>query len=78
MPYPNLGQLFYSSFAVFMIVGILKFPEARRDMPLTLKHAGNVALVVCCLVAAGVLGLLEPVMRAARSATQPDRPRYSG
>jgi signal transduction histidine kinase len=68
MPYPNLGQVFYSSFALFMIVGILKFPEARRDMPLTLKHAGNVALVVCCLVAAGVLGLLEPVMRAQRSA----------
>jgi len=68
MPYPNLGQVFYSSFAVFMIIGILQFPEARRDMPLTLKHAGNVALVVCCLVAAGVLGLYEPVMRSQASA----------
>src|SRR5688500_10826194 len=63
MPYPNLGQIFYSSFAVFVIFGILHLPEARQGT-LTLKHAGNGALVVCCLVAAGVLGLMEPVMRS--------------
>jgi signal transduction histidine kinase len=64
MPYPNIGQVFYSAFAVFMIAGILYLPEARRGMPLTIKHAGNVALVVCCLGASGVLGLLEPVLQS--------------
>jgi signal transduction histidine kinase len=67
MPYPNIGQLFFSSFAVLMILGILNLPEARRGIPLTLKHAGNVALVLCCLGAAGALGLLEPVMRSQAS-----------
>ncbi len=34
---------------------------------MTLKHAGNVALVVCCLVAAAVLGLLEPLVQSKAS-----------
>jgi signal transduction histidine kinase len=67
MPYPNVGQLFYSAFAICMIAGILQLPEARRSAPLTLKHAGNVALVVCCLAAAAVLGLLEPLLRSQAS-----------
>ncbi|HVF16903.1 MAG TPA: ATP-binding protein, partial [Steroidobacteraceae bacterium] len=67
MPYPNLGQVFYSAFAVCIIAGILQLPEARRSAPLTLKHAGNVALVVCCLAAAAVLGLLEPLLRSEAS-----------
>lgn len=62
MPYPNIGQIFYSALAVFVIAGILNLPEARRGTPFTIKHAGNVALVVCCLAASGVLGLLEPVL----------------
>jgi signal transduction histidine kinase len=68
IPYPNIGQIFFSSFALFVIAGILQLPEARQGMPLTLKHAGNVALVVCCLVASGVLGLMEPVMSSQASA----------
>ena len=64
MPYPNVGQLFYSAFAACMIAGILQLPEARRGTPLTPKHAGNVALVVCCLAAAAVLGLLEPLLQS--------------
>lgn len=64
MPYPNIGQIFYSAFAVFIIAGILNLPEARRGTPLTLKHAGNVALVVCCLAATVVLGLLEPLLNS--------------
>jgi signal transduction histidine kinase len=67
MPYPNLGQIFFSSFAVFVIAGILNMPEVREGAPLTLKHIGNVGLVVCCLLASGALGLLEPALRAQTS-----------
>lgn len=59
--YPNVGQIFYSAFPACMIVGILQMPEVRGGSPLTLRHLGNIGLVVCCLVAAGVLGLWEPV-----------------
>jgi len=60
--YPNVGQILYWAFAVCAIAGILRMPEVRDGSPLTLKHLGNVGLVVCCLVAAGVLGLLEPAL----------------
>jgi signal transduction histidine kinase len=67
MPYPNIGQLFYSAFAVFIIAGILYMPEVRHGTLLTLKHIGNVGLVVCCFVASIVLGLLEPALQSATS-----------
>ena len=65
--YPNVAQFFYSSFAVCLIVGILSMPEVRSSEPLTPKHLGNVGLVVCCLVATGILGLLEPAASTAAS-----------
>jgi len=64
MPYPNMGQIFYSSFTVCVMVGVLSMPEVRGGSPLTIKHFGNIGLVLCCLVASGVLGLLEPVLRS--------------
>lgn len=67
MPYPNFGQIFYAALAVCLIVGILQMPEVRQGVPLTRKHLGNVGLVVCCLVASGILGLLEPVLRTSES-----------
>ena len=57
--YPNVGQVFYSSFAACTIAGILQMPQVRGGSPFTLRHIGNIGLVVCCLVAASVLGLLE-------------------
>ena len=67
MPYPNLGQIFFSAFAVCVIAGVLHLSETRTGRPLTPRHAGNVALVVCCLCAVVVLGLFEPVSRSTAS-----------
>ena len=66
-PFPNIGQLFYSTFLLFAIVGIAKLPESRRAMPFTLKHFGNVALVFCCLAVTVVLGLVEPALQSGAS-----------
>lgn len=67
MPYPNLGQILYSAFAACVIAGVLHLSETRTGEPLTLRHAGNVGLVVCCLGAAIVMGLLEPALRSKAS-----------
>lgn len=65
--FPNVAQLFYALFAVCLIAGILNLPEVRGTEPLAPKHLGNVGLVVCCLAATGVLGLLGPVSSTAAS-----------
>ncbi len=63
MPYPSVGHMFYWALAVCVIIGILNMPEVRQGVPLTRKHLGNVGLVVCCLIASGILGLLEPALQ---------------
>ncbi|HEY4368283.1 MAG TPA: ATP-binding protein [Steroidobacteraceae bacterium] len=68
-PFPNVGQLFYSFFPVFVIAGISRLPESRRVAPFTLKHFGNIALVFCCLAATVVLGLVEPAIQSGVSST---------
>lgn len=67
LEFPNVGQVFYWAFAICLIAGILYMPEVRRGAPLTLKHLGNVGLVVCCLLVTGVLGLVEPALESERS-----------
>lgn len=67
MPFPNIGQLFYSSFPVFTIAAIAQLPESRYRLPFTLKHLGNIALVTCCLIVTVVLGLVEPAARSSAS-----------
>jgi signal transduction histidine kinase len=64
LPFPNIGQLFYSSFPLFAIAAISRLPEYPHSGPLTLKHFGNIALVVCCLAVTVVLGLLEPALQS--------------
>jgi signal transduction histidine kinase len=67
LPFPNIGQLFYSSYPVFAIAAIARLPEYPLVAPLTLKHFGNVALVICCLAITVVLGLLEPAAQSGAS-----------
>lgn len=64
MPFPNIGQLFYSSFPLFTIAAIAQLPESRHRLPFTLKHLGNIALVSCCLIVTVVLGLVEPAAQS--------------
>lgn len=67
VPFPNLGQVFYSSFPLFAIAAIARLPEYPHSGPLTLKHFGNIALVICCLAVTVVLGLLEPALQSGAS-----------
>jgi signal transduction histidine kinase len=63
LPFPSIGQLFYSAFAVFAIAAVLQLPTARNRTPFTFKQLGNVGLVTCCLVVTVVLGMLEPALQ---------------
>jgi signal transduction histidine kinase len=61
-PYPSVGQFLYSGYTVLMIVAMRVMPEARAGR-FTLKHAGNLALILCCLAVIVVLGMLEPALQ---------------
>jgi len=64
MPFPNFGQFFYSSFPVLSIAAIAQLRESRNAQPFTLKHLGNIALVICCFLVTVVLGLIEPAAQS--------------
>lgn len=64
MPILTIGQLFYSSFPLLMIAGILCARDSRRQIQFTLKHLANVVLVICCLLLVVVLGLSDRSMQA--------------
>lgn len=67
MPVLTAGQLFYTSYPVLMIAGILRARDPQRQRPFTFKHLANVVLVVCCLLLVVVLGLLDPTVRSQTS-----------
>jgi len=62
-PFPSINQVFYTGFAVCTVVGVMLLPEARQRSPFTLKHVGNIGLVICCLALTVVLGMLEPALQ---------------
>ena len=64
IPFPSIGQIFYSAFALFAIAAVLQMPEARERAQFTFKHLGNIGLVTCCLVMTIVLGTLEPALQS--------------
>jgi signal transduction histidine kinase len=64
IPFPSIGQIFFSAFAPFVIAAVLLMPEARERAEFTFKHLGNIGLVTCCLVMTIVLGTLEPALQS--------------
>ncbi len=64
IPFPSIGQIFFSAFALFWIAGVLLLPESRERAPFTFKHLGNIGLVTCCLLMTIVLGTLEPALQS--------------
>jgi signal transduction histidine kinase len=63
IPFPSIGQVFFSAFALFWIAGVLQLPESRERAQFTFKHLGNIGLVTCCLLMIIVLGGLEPALQ---------------
>jgi len=61
LPTAGIHQLFYSSFSVFLIAGIVRL-QPRDTGPLTFQHLGNLGLVSCCLLTIVVLGMLAPAL----------------
>ncbi len=61
-PFPSIHQIFYSSFSVFLIAGMVRL-RTHGSEPFTFQHLGNIGLVSCCLLTIVVLGLLGPAMR---------------
>jgi signal transduction histidine kinase len=64
IPFPSIGQIFFSAFAPFVIAAVLLMPEARERAQFTFKHLGNIGLVTCCLIMTIVLGTLEPALQS--------------
>jgi signal transduction histidine kinase len=64
IPFPSVGQIFYSAFALFAIAAVLQMPESRERSQFTFKHLGNIGLVTCCLLMTIVLGTLEPALQS--------------
>lgn len=64
IPFPSVGQIFFSAFALFAIAAVLQMPESRERAQFTFKHFGNVGLVTCCLLMTIVLGTLEPALQS--------------
>jgi signal transduction histidine kinase len=64
LPYPSVGQIFYSAFPVFSIAAVLQLPESRDPMPFTFRHVGNIGLVTCCLAVTILIGILEPALQS--------------
>ncbi|MGH8179113.1 MAG: sensor histidine kinase [Steroidobacter sp.] len=63
LPFPSIGQVFYSAFAVFAIAAVLQLPASRQSAPFTFKTFGNIGLVSCCLAVTVTLGILEPALQ---------------
>jgi signal transduction histidine kinase len=63
IPFPSIGQIFFSAFAPLLIAGVLQLPESRERAQFTFKHLGNIGLVTCCLLMTIVLGTLEPALQ---------------
>ncbi|HET9446037.1 MAG TPA: hypothetical protein VFO35_07250, partial [Steroidobacteraceae bacterium] len=64
IPFPSVGQIFFTAFAPLVVVAVLSMPEARERAQFTFKHVGNIGLVTCCLVMTIVLGTLEPALQS--------------
>ena len=64
IPFPSIGQIFFSAFALFAIAAVLQMPESRERAQFTFKHLGNIGLVMCCLLMTIVLGTLEPALQS--------------
>ncbi len=64
IPFPSVGQIFFTAFAPFVIAAVLLMPESRERAQFTFKHLGNMGLVTCCLVMTIVLGTLEPALQS--------------
>jgi signal transduction histidine kinase len=64
IPFPSIGQVFFSAFALFAIAAVLQMPESRERSQFTFKHLGNIGLVTCCLLMTIVLGTLEPALQS--------------
>jgi signal transduction histidine kinase len=64
LPFPSIGQPFFSGFAACITAGVLLLPESRQKAPFTFKQIGNLGLVSCCLAVTVVIGVLEPALQS--------------
>jgi signal transduction histidine kinase len=69
LPFPTVGQIFFSALSVFVVVAVLQMPESRERTTFTFRHFGNLGLVSCCLVVTVVLGIVEPAMQSGAPGT---------
>lgn len=64
LPFPNVTHVFYTGFAVFMMLGIRQLPQLKQPMDSSGRQVGNIALVTLCLAVILLLGMVGPALRA--------------
>lgn len=64
VPFPSIGQVFYTGFAVFATAAVLHLPASHNRTAFTMKELGNIGLVSCCLAVLVMLGILEPALQS--------------
>lgn len=64
LPFPNVTHVFYTGFAVFMMLGIRQLPQLKQSMGSGGRQVGSIALVTLCLAVILLLGMVGPALRA--------------
>ncbi|MGH8176500.1 MAG: sensor histidine kinase [Steroidobacter sp.] len=67
VPFPSLSDYFYMGFGVLVVAAMVAFRQPDAVRVPTLRHLGNLALIVCCFAATYVTAILEPMLRIERS-----------
>jgi signal transduction histidine kinase len=58
--FPHWMQLFYSAFPLLLVSGLLVLPKPSGATRITVRHAGNLGLIVCAFGAILTISVVEP------------------
>ncbi len=65
--FPHWMQLLFIQYPLFLIAGLLTLPKPLGVHGFTVRHVGNVALLVCTLLAVFIIAATEPAIQSNRT-----------
>lgn len=66
-PFPHWMQSFFSAYDWIFVAALLLLPKPAEASEFTLRHGGNIALILCTLSVTFIVALLEPASQPGRS-----------
>jgi len=63
-PFPSVADVFFDAIAPCFVIACYRYGEGRPSVVLTLKQAGDLALIACVLVPVAALALYGPVVES--------------